>query len=99
MKIMMIMKWDGVTSQQYDNLRGIVKWETDHPKGALFHAAAFDNDGIRVTDLWESAEEFNSFVHERLMPGTAQLGIAGQPQVEICPLHSIFVPDAQKLKL
>ena len=99
MKIVMLMKWDGVTPDQYEKLRGIVKWETDHPKGAVFHVAAFDADGIRVTDIWDSADDFNNFVQSRLMPGTNEVGIGGAPQVEILPAYAIFVPDSQGLRL
>jgi len=99
MKIVMIMKWDGVTPEQYEKLRGIVNWEGDHPKGAVFHVASFDANGIRVTDIWDSADEFNEFVQTRLMPGTQQVGATGAPQVEIMPAHAIFVPDAQRLKV
>ncbi len=45
-----------------------------------------------VTDVWDSAEDFQRFVDERLMPGTNQAGIAGEPQVTILPAHRIFAP-------
>jgi hypothetical protein len=87
MRTVMIMKWDGLTSAQYDQLRKSVNWEGNTPKGAVFH----------VTDIWESADEFNNFVQNRLMPGVAALGIKTQPQVELFPVHAIFVPALQRL--
>ncbi len=99
MKIVMIMKWDAVTTDQYEKLRKIVNWEGDHPKGAVFHVAGFDANGIRVTDIWDSADDFNNFVQTRLMPGTNEVGISGAPEVEIIPAHAIFVPDAQRLAI
>jgi hypothetical protein len=92
MKTVMVMKWDGVTADQYEKLRKSVNWEGDVPKGALFHVAGFSNNAIRVTDIWESADDFNNFVQNRLMPGTATVGIKGEPQVEMFPVHAIFVP-------
>ena len=99
MKIVMLMKWDGVTPDQYEKLRGIVNWEGDTPKGAIFHVAAFDADGIRVTDIWDSADDFNNFVQSRLMPGTNEVGVSGAPQVEILPAYAIFVPGADRLAI
>ena len=93
----MIMKWDGVTADQYEAIRKTINWEGNMPKGAVFHVAAFDKTGIRVTDIWESADEFNDFVQSRLMPGTAAAGIKGQPQVEILPVHAIFVPALERI--
>jgi hypothetical protein len=34
-----------------------VNWEGNVPKGAIFHVAAFDKEGLRVTDVWETAED------------------------------------------
>jgi hypothetical protein len=99
MKIVMLMKWDGVTADQYEKLRKVVNWEGNEPKGAVFHVATFDNAGIRVTDIWESADDFNNFVQSRLMPGTAEVGIAGSPQVEVYPAHAIYAPHPDRLKL
>jgi hypothetical protein len=97
MKTMMIMKWNGVTPGQYEQVRKTVNWEGNKPKGAIFHVASFGNNALHVTDIWESADDFNNFVQARLMPGVAQAGIQGQPLVETFPVHAIFVPDLQQL--
>ena len=54
MASVMHMRWNGVTKEQYDELRPIVQWETEHPDGAIFHVAYFDDGGINVIDVWES---------------------------------------------
>ena len=64
----MQMKWAGVTPAQYDELRKTVHWEGNIPKGAVFHVAAFNNGSIHVTDIWESENELNNFIQNRLMP-------------------------------
>ena len=86
----MMMSWDAVTPEQYDGARETVHWEGDPAAGGMFHMAAFDGQRLRVTDLWESAEDFQRFVEGWLMPGIAQLGISGEPQVEVYPAHRIF---------
>lgn len=98
MSTMMIMKWDGVTPDQYEKVRKSVNWEGDKPKGAIFHVASFGNNALHVTDIWESAEDFNSFAQSRLMPGVAEAGMQGQPHVETFPVQAIYVGDAGKLK-
>ncbi len=92
MAIMMIMSWPGVSLDQYDEVRRLVDWENEKPVGGLFHATAHDGNGLRITDLWESADDFQSFVDDRLMPGVQKVGVSGQPQVEIYPVHDIFAP-------
>jgi hypothetical protein len=93
----MLMKWDGITPSQYDQLRKTVQWEPNVPPGAVFHVAAFGKNEIHFTDIWESAEEMNAFIHDRLMPGVMKLGIKNQPTVETYPVHAIFVPALQRV--
>lgn len=92
MPVVMNMRWYGVTPEQYDAARETVHWEGDVPDGAMYHVAAFDDDGIIVTDVWESAAHFDRFVETRLMPGVQAVGIAGEPEVTIHPVHAIFAP-------
>jgi hypothetical protein len=91
----MNMKWDGITADHYEKLRKTVNWEGNVPKGAVFHVSSFENNTGQVTDIWESEREFNNFVENRLMPEVKKLGISTKPQIEIRPVHAIFVPALQ----
>lgn len=86
--IQTFMRWEGATPEQYDALRESVKWDTDLAHGGIFHAASFDDKGLRVSDVWETAEDMQNFVNDRLMPGVQALGIPGQPEMEVYPLHA-----------
>jgi len=97
MRIKMKMKWDGIAPKQYDELRKRVHWEGNMPKGAVFHVAAFGNNAIHVTDIWESENEMNDFIQNRLMPEVAKMGITSHPTVETFPVHAIFIPALQRL--
>jgi hypothetical protein len=97
MKVVMIMKWDGLTPAQYEQIRKSVNWEGDRPQGANFHVAAFGNNALHVTDIWDSADDFNNFVQHRLMPGVMAAGIPGMPQVDIYPIHAVYAPDPMHL--
>jgi hypothetical protein len=86
------MEWPGIGAAEYEAARKHVDWEGDVPSGALFHVMAVTDKGVRVTDVWESAEAFDAFTRDRLMPGVKALGIPGEPRVEILPAHAIFAP-------
>lgn len=92
MRIVMNMFWEGATKEQYESLRKTVKWEENIPQGGVIHIASFDDKGLHITDVWESAEDFNHFVNDRLMPEVKKQGIPGEPKVEIRPLHALFTP-------
>ena len=84
------MEWPEVSPEQYDQLRNAVGWETDPAPGGLFHVAFVDEGGFKVVDVWESPEHFQTFVDNRLMPGVAQLGIGGEPNVTLTPAHAVW---------
>jgi len=95
MPIVMNMRWQGITKDQYDQILKLVDWEANVPGGAKYHVASFDDSGLRVTDVWDSADDFNRFVEQRLMPGVRELDVAGQPQVDITNAHRIFAPNPE----
>ena len=88
----MFMDWAGVTKDQYDEVRKIVNWEGDPPNGARFHIAWFEGNDLRVVDLWDSPENFQTFVNDRLNPGVQQVGIEGEPEVQMSDAHAVFAP-------
>jgi hypothetical protein len=92
MQTVMLMRWAGVTAEQYEEARSRVDWEGDVPDGAVLHVAGVDGDDLRVTDVWESAEQFQRFVDERLMPAVKEIGIEGEPEVRLYPVQAIFNP-------
>jgi hypothetical protein len=92
MQTVMLMRWAGVTAEQYEEARSRVGWETDVPDGSVLHVAGVDGDDLRVTDVWESPEHFQRFVDERLMPAVKEIGIEGEPEVRLYPVQAIFNP-------
>jgi hypothetical protein len=95
MAVVMRMRWEGVTPEQYEEVRRVVNWEGDVPEGAMFHVASFDGGALYVTDIWTSAEAFGAFTESRLMPGVQQVGIQGQPETIISEAQAIFAPAFQ----
>jgi hypothetical protein len=83
----MQMTSSGIGAEEYEAARKHVNWKGDVPPGAMFHVIAVADNGERVTNVWESAEAFDAFVRDRLMPGVQEVAIPGEPQLEILPAH------------
>ncbi|MEH0420648.1 hypothetical protein [Streptomyces sp. B21-083] len=91
MAVVMTMSWAGVSPEQYDMVRDTVGWEEVAADGGEVHLAWFDDQGLRVIDVWESEEGFQSFFVQRLAPAIEKVGIAGAPETAFTPLHRRFV--------
>ena len=91
MPILAIFDSPETTKKQYDDLRPIVKWETEHPVGVISHACSFDDKGgLHVVDIWNSEAELQTFYETRLLAGFRQVGI-NPPQPKIYALHNLNV--------
>src|SRR5687767_10087620 len=98
MKMLITMKWSGVTPAQLDQVNNIVNLEATEHKGMILHAACFINENtLHVTDIWESVEDYNQFVQNHVMPAVAQAGFSLAPQIERFPIYDLFIPDTQQL--
>lgn len=97
MAVGMFMRWARVTKEQYDRARALAPLDRDAAPGNLFHVAAVGAEGICVTDVWESAEDWTAYLHERLLPAFAQLDLAGRPEVEIVDIHALITPGFARL--
>ena len=78
-----------VTSVQYDEtIRRLEKSGDWLPAGLEFHVAFMSNGNFRVSEIWDSREQFDAF-GKRLMPVLKDVGIelAGEPETR--EIHNI----------
>ena len=78
------------TKQIYDETMPRIKASGEFPPDGLEYHVAFGPDGnLRVSEIWDSREQFEAF-GKRLMPILAEAGVelAGEP--EIFEVHNII---------
>jgi hypothetical protein len=92
MATIMQLHWPEATKEQYERIRQIANWEGDRPEGAQLHVVGFSDDGMRILDIWDSPEAFNTFFERRIGPAVQEVGVEGQPDVRIFPLHGVYAP-------
>jgi hypothetical protein len=79
-----------VTMEQYDeSVRRLEKAGDWPPKGLAYHVAFGSKGNLRVSEIWDSREEFDAF-GRRLKPVLDDVGIelAGDP--EMLEIHNII---------
>ena len=71
----------GTTTEQYDEvLRRLESTGGFPPDGMEYHVCFLADGDVRVSEIWDSMEQFQAF-GERLMPLLAEVGIdPGQPE-------------------
>ena len=82
------------TVDQYDAVNEKLDAENNPIDGLMVHSgAAVGDNKMRIVDIWESADAFQKFVQERLIPAIAEVS-PDAPQAaepEIHELHDLQV--------
>ncbi len=79
-----------VSTDQYDEtIRRLEKSGDWLPEGLDFHVAFKSNGTLRVSEIWDSREELDSF-GERLMPVLKDVGIELDGRPELVEIHNLI---------
>ena len=90
MAIAVVMEFKGATLRQYDEVIERMGFDRGGPgaPGGLFHWVAQTDDGMRVTDVWETREQFESFAQEQIGPITVEVGVPAPPEISYYEVHN-----------
>ncbi len=88
---------NGVSPEQYDNIRTETGWLEHTPEGGLFHATWWEGEDCHNIDVWEDEASFAAFGADRIGPAMARLGINVEPQATFHPAYEVFMPKALTL--
>ena len=85
-----------VGREEYDTVALAIRFHDEPPPGLIVHTAAVTGDGrMRIFDVWNTLEDHDRFVEERLRPATLMLvgdRLTGWPEPEVHDLHSLVRP-------
>ena len=90
MAVGVVIDCKGATLDQYDEALAKMG-RTPRGRGApgsLFHWVTATGDGIRVTDVWETREQFEKFAGEQIGPITAEVGFPVPPEITFYDVHN-----------
>jgi hypothetical protein len=95
MAIAVVLEFEGGTLDQYDQVlekMGLTPGGPT-PPGALFHWATLSDGSLRVTDVWESRDQFDQFAQEQIGPYSAEVGLPS-PELTFYDVHNHFIKSA-----
>ena len=93
MAVAMFMHWPGVTSDQYDAVMARLGLDGNPAAGGVLHVATLTDEGLEVCDVWQTEQAFHSFLEQRMLPVVSELGIGGEPEIRLVPLHNLYAGD------
>src|SRR5439155_25147426 len=82
--VAVLVEWEGVTAEQYDEMINRMSVADVSLPGSLFHVAGPTENGWRVFDVWESPEVLERFTGQIFMPIPEVTGVPF-PKIWTCP--------------
>ena len=88
-----VMDFKGATLDQYDKVMVLMGLDAGHdmPEGGISHWVCATDEGIRVTDVWESRGQFETFAQEQIGPFSQQAGVPEAPTVIFHDVHNHMI--------
>ena len=73
--------WPGATMEQYEATVAVVHPPGGLPEGQVYHAAGPADGGVLIAAVWDSKEQFDRFLQEKLMASMPiEGGFTGAPE-------------------
>jgi hypothetical protein len=90
MAIGVILEFKGATLDQYDQLIDRMGLQPRGPgaPGGIFHWVTATDDGLRITDVWETREHFEQFARDQIGPYAQEIGLPSPPQITFHEVHN-----------
>ena len=82
-------KLPGVTQEQFEAMDRAVG--EDAPDGLIFHASGPVDGGWGILDFWESREQLDRFMSEKVAPVMSGAGVE-PPDIKEFPVHEYLKP-------
>ena len=89
MAVGVVLEFKGGTLAQYDQVIELMGLAPGRPlpDGGLFHWVTATDDGVRVTDVWETREQFEAFAQAQIGPYSQQVGLS-EPEIAFYDVHN-----------
>jgi hypothetical protein len=94
MAVAVQLEFDGATTEQYDQIVGKMGFQAGGrgAPGCLSHWITKTSNGIKVTDVWETKQQFDTFAQEQIGPISESVGIPTPPKITFFDVHNYLTP-------
>src|SRR5579859_7571942 len=92
------MDWAGNTKADYDEIVARMGVQGAPADGIFLHVAAATAAGMRIVEVWDELEGFETFVRERLLPTAKDAGVSTEPEYTATAVANLFTPTLDRLQ-
>ena len=80
----------GMTREKYDQVGTILEQGDFPPPGLRYHLLHGEDGSLRVSEVWDTADQFRAFNDEVLLPVLDRVGIRLSAPADVIEIHELF---------
>jgi len=93
MAVLWILEWEGISKEQFGEIKEATDWDSMPPAGLQHQVTAFSNRSLLLTQIWQTPDHVLRFMEDRLLPAIKSMGITSMPKVDQYPVDAVFSPS------
>lgn len=98
MAVCVTTRYRELAPSTYDEVIASLELDVNPPAGAILHVVGEGDDGVLVTEIWQTEQTFRAFYDYRLHPALRMHGVQGEPSVEVAQLHNVFAVEMETIE-
>lgn len=101
MAIGILFEGPGMTRENYEEMNRQM-FGSARPSasidGLIIHTAGEGPNGFRIVDVWESQEQFERFMEEKIMPAAEAMNAPQTAEPQIWELHNVTIGEGAAIR-
>ena len=93
MAVSVVTRYPGLAAATYDQVIASLELDVNPPAGAILHVAGEGDDGLVISEIWQTEQTFRAYLDYRFQPALRMHGVHTTPTVEVAPLRNLYAPE------
>ena len=98
MALSVVTRYPGLAAATYDQVIASLELDVNPPAGAILHVAGEGDDGVVISEIWQTEQTFRAYLDYRFQPALRMHGVHTSPLVEIAPLRNVYAPELDTIE-
>jgi hypothetical protein len=98
MAVSVVAHYPDLSAETYDEVIASLDLDANPPAGAILHVAGEGDDGVVVSEIWQTEQTFRAYLDYRFQPALRMHGVHTSPLVEIAPLRNVYAPELDTIE-
>ena len=98
MAVSVVTRYPGLAAATYDQVIASLELDVNPPAGAILHVAGEGDDGVVISEIWQTEQTFRAYLDYRFQPALRMHGVHTSPLV-LGSTYRLMAGDSSPLEI